>query len=96
MELLAATNITDWTESNLNTIIEILGMTVPEDATKEDKWELIILSLKAKDAAEIANLSCKVFADVKDEDVEFADKEFKNLSDMAAYLMVCGGNVAEA
>ena len=96
MELLAATNITDWTESNLNTIIEILGMTVPEDATKEDKWELIIMSLKAKDAAEIANLSRKVFADVKDEDVESADKEFKNLSDMAAYLMICGGNVAEA
>ena len=60
MELLAATNIADWTDSNLNTVMEIFGMKIPEGATKEDKWELIMMSLKTKEAADIAELGRKV------------------------------------
>jgi len=95
MDLLAATSIADWTESNLNTVMEIFGMKIPEGATKEDKWELIMMSLKTKEAADIATLGHKVFADVKDEVKEYAEEELEHLSDLAAYVKVCGENVAE-
>ena len=95
MELLAATSIADWTDNNLNTIMEIFGMKVPEGATKEDKWELIMMSLKTKEAADVAALGRKVFADAKDEVKEFAEEELMNLSDLAAYVKVCGENLAE-
>ena len=95
MELLTATSIADWTESNLNTIMEIFGMEVPEGATKEDKWELIMMSLKTKEAADIATLGRKVFADAKDEVKEYAEEELEHLSDLAAYVKVCGENIAE-
>ena len=96
MELLAATNIADWTDSNLNTVMEIFGMKIPEGATKEDKWELIMMSLKTKEAADIAELGRKVFADAKDEVKEYAEEELEHLSDLAAYVKVCGENVAES
>ena len=96
MELLAATNIADWTDSNLNTIMEIFGLKIPEGATKEDKWELIMMSLKTKEAADIAALGRKVFADAKDEVKEFAEEELEHLSDLTAYVKVCGENVAES
>lgn len=95
MEMLAGTGITDWAEGELNTVMEILGMKVPEGATKEDKWELIMLSLKTKEAADIAELGRKVFADAKDEVKEFAEEELEHLSDLAAYVKVCGENAAE-
>jgi hypothetical protein len=95
MELLAATNIADWTDSNLNTVMEILGMKVPEGATKEDKWNLIMMSLKTKEAADIAELGRKVFADAKDEVKEFAEEELEHLSDLAAYVKVCGEDIAQ-
>ncbi len=95
MELLAATSIADWTESNLNTIMEIFGMKVPEGATKEDKWELIMMSLKTKEAADIAALGRKVFADAKDEVKEYAEEELEHLSDLTAYVKVCGENIAQ-
>jgi len=95
MELLAATSIADWTDNNLNTIMEIFGMEVPEGATKEDKWDLIMMSLKTKEAADIATLGRKVFEDVKDEVKEYAEEELEHLSDLAAYVKVCGENIAE-
>lgn len=94
MELLAATNIADWTESNLNTVMEIFGMKIPEGATKEDKWELIMMSLKTKEAADIADLSRKVFADANEEK-EFSEEELEDMSDLKAYVKVCGEDVAE-
>lgn len=94
MEMLAGTGIADWNEGELNTIMEIFGMKVPEGATKEDKWELIIMSLKSKEAADIAELGRKVFADVKEEK-EFEEEELEELSDLAAYVKVCGENLAE-
>ena len=93
--MLAATGIQDWAEGELNTIMEIFGMKIPEGATKEDKWELILMSLKTKEAADIASLGRKVFADAKDEVKEFAEDELKNLSDLAAYVKVCGENIAQ-
>ena len=63
MALFTETNVNDWAESNLNTVMEILGMDIPEGATKEDKWELIIMSLKTKEAADIAALGHKLFHD---------------------------------
>ena len=55
MEMLAATGIKDWAEGELNTVMEIFGMNIPEGATKEDKWDLIMMSLKTKEAADIAS-----------------------------------------
>jgi len=95
MEMLATTGIADWAEGELNTVMEIFGMKIPEGATKEDKWELIMMSLKTKEAADVAALGRKVFADEKDEVKEFAEEELKNLSDLAAYVKVCGENLAE-
>ena len=95
MELLVSTTIADWTENNLNTVMEIFGMKVPEGATKEDKWELIMMSLKTKEAADIAALGRKVFADVKDEVREFAEEELEDMSDLKAYVKVCGENISE-
>ena len=63
MELLAASDMQEWAEGELNTIMEIFGMKVPEGASKQDKWELILLSLTSKDAAEKEALGRKVFAD---------------------------------
>lgn len=94
MEMLAGTGIADWTEGELNTVMEIFGMKIPEGATKEDKWELILMSLKTKEAADAAELGRKVFADVQEEK-EFEEEELENLSDLAAYVKVCGENVAE-
>ena len=67
MALFTATNMNDWTENNLNTVMEIFGMEIPEGATKEDKWELIILSLRTKEAAEIAALGQKLFHENEEE-----------------------------
>ena len=94
MEMLASTNINDWTDGQLNTVMEIFGMKVPEGAAKEDKWELILMSLKTKEAADIAELGRKVFEDANDEK-EFAEEELENMSDLAAYVKVCGENLAE-
>lgn len=63
MEVLAATEIADWSESELNAIMNILGMEILEGATKEDKWELIMMFLKTKEASEIAALGHKLFCD---------------------------------
>ena len=94
MEMLMSTGIADWAEGELNTVMEIFGMKIPEGATKEDKWELILMSLKSKEAAAIAELGHKVFADVQEEK-EFAEEELEHLSDLAAYVKVCGEDVAE-
>jgi len=94
MELLADTGINDWTENNLNTMMEIFGMKIPEGATKEDKWELIIMSLKTKEAADMEALGRKVFADAQEEN-EFDEAELKDMSDLKAYVKVCGEDVAE-
>ena len=95
LEMLANTGIADWAEGELNTVMEIFGMKIPEGATKEDKWELIMMSLKTKEAADIAELGRKVFADAKDEVKEYAEEELEHLSDLAAYVKVCGENIAE-
>ena len=94
MDVLAGTGIADWTEGELNTIMEIFGMKVPEGASKEDKWELILLSLKTKEAANEAELGRKVFADAQEEK-EFAEEELEDMSDLKAYVKVCGEDIAQ-
>lgn len=94
MELLANTSIADWTENNLSTIMEIFGMKVPEGATKEDKWELIMMSLKTKEASDIAALGRKIFADAN-EAKEFAEEDLEDMSDLKAYVKVCSEGIAQ-
>lgn len=93
MEMLVSTGISDWTDGELNTVMEIFGMKAQADATKEDKWELIMMSLQSKEAATIAELGRKVFKDVKEEN-EFSEDDLKNMSDLSAYVKVCGQNLA--
>ena len=52
------------------------------------------MSLQSKEAAAIAELGRKVFADVQ-EDKEYTEEELENLSDLAAYVKVCGEDVAQ-
>ena len=94
MEMLATTGIKDWAEGELNTVMEIFGMKIPEGATKEDKWELIMMSLASKDAADAEALGHKVFADAN-EVKEFAESELEHLSDLGAYVKVCGEDIAQ-
>ncbi len=93
LELMEGSGIQVWTEGELNTVMEIFGMKVPEGAAKEDKWELIIMSLASKEAAAVEALGHKVFADAQ-EVKEFEEEELQNLSDLGAYIKVCGENVA--
>lgn len=95
MALLTETGVAGWTEGELNTIMKIFGMQIPEGTTKEDKWELIMMSLESKEAAAEAALGYKVFADVQ-EVMGFAEEELAHLSDLGAYIKVCGENVAQA
>ena len=94
MEMLSGTAISDWTESQLNTVMEIFGMQIPEGATKEDKWELILLSLKSKEAAAMEELGRKVFEDAN-EAREYSEEELENMSDLKAYVKVCGEDLAQ-
>lgn len=93
LELMASSKMQEWAEGELNTVMEIFGMKVPEGASKQDKWELIMLSLTSKEAASVAALGQKVFVDVQ-EGKSFSDEELERLSDLGAYLKVCGENVA--
>lgn len=93
MEMLSATGMADWTEGELTTVMEIFGMKTPEGASKEDMWELILLSLQSKEAADVAELGHKVFTDTKEE-AEYTE-ELERLSDLAAYVKVCGENLAQ-
>lgn len=92
LELMASSKMQEWAEGELNTVMEIFGMKVPEGASKQDKWELILLSLTSKEAADVAALGQKVFEDVN-EAKEYKDADLERLSDLAAYLKVCGENV---
>lgn len=92
--LMAGSNMQDWAEGELDTIMEIFGCKAPEGASKQEKWELIMLSLTNKEAADNAALDAqKVFQDVE-EVKTFEAENLKNLSDLSAYLKVCGENIA--
>ena len=66
LNLMAASNETEWAEGELDTVMEIFGLKVPEGASKTEKWALILLSLTNKEAADEAALSQKVFQDVEE------------------------------
>ena len=68
-----ATNANDWTESSLNTVMRILGMDVQEGVTKEEKWELIVKTLKEKETTVIAAFGDKLFHEDEEEVREFED-----------------------
>lgn len=88
LNLMAASNETEWAEGELDTVMEIFGLKVPEGASKTEKWALILLSLTNKEAADEAALSQKVFQDVEEVKTYEAEK-LENLSDLNAYLKVC-------
>lgn len=91
LNLMAASNEMEWAEGELDTVMEIFGLKVPEGASKTEKWALILLSLTNKEAADEAALSQKVFQDVEEVKTYDAEK-LENLSDLNAYLKVCSEN----
>ena len=92
LELMASTQMQDWTEGELDTVMEIAGLKMSAGASKEDKWQMILLALSNKDViAERALVGeAKVFQDV--EEAMVADEELEKVSDLAAYIKVCQEN----
>ena len=91
LDLMVASNEKEWAESELDTVMEIFGLEIPKNASKAEKWALILLSLTNKEAADVAALSQKVFQDVEEVKM-FSEEELEHLSDLAAYLKVCSEN----
>ena len=52
------------------------------------------MSLKAKDAADIASLGRKLFTDAN-EAKEFDEEDLEDMSDLKAYVKVCGEDIAQ-
>lgn len=90
LNLIAASKEQEWAESELDTVMEIFGLKISEGASKMEKWTQIFLALTNKEAADEAALGQKLFHDVE-EKTYFAEK-LEHLSDLSAYLMVCGRN----
>lgn len=92
LELIASTQMQDWTEGELDTVMEISGLKLSAGASKEDKWQMILLALSNKEVtAERALVKeVKVFQDVEEE-LE-TEEELSKVSDLTAYLKVCKAN----
>jgi hypothetical protein len=88
LNLMAASNEKEWAEGELDTIIEIFGLHVPEGVSKTEKWALIMLSLTNKEAADEAALGQKLFHDVEEVKL-YTQEELKYMSDLVAYVKVC-------
>ena len=88
LDLMASSKEQEWTEGELDTVIEIFGLKIPEDASKKEKWAWILLSLTNKEAADAASLKEKIFSDAKNEKIYYTE-DMKTLSDLKAYLKVC-------
>ena len=88
LDLMASSKEQEWTEGELDTVIEIFGLKIPGDASKKEKWAWILLSLTNKEAADEAALAQKVFRDSMEEK-NFYTEEMESLSDLTAYLKVC-------
>ena len=93
LDLMVSSKEQEWAEGELDTVMEIFGMKVPAGASKNEKWALIMLSLTNKEAADEAALNQKLFRDVE-EVKKLSEEELERLSDLSAYLKVCGENVA--
>lgn len=93
LDLMVSSKEQEWAEGELDTVMEIFGLKIPENASKNEKWALIMLSLSNKEAADEAALGQKVFQDVEEAKTH-SEEELEHLSDLSAYLKVCGENVA--
>ncbi len=91
LNLMAASKEQEWAEGELDTIMEIFGLKIPEGASKVEKWAQILLALTNKEAADEAALGQKLFHDVE-EAKTYSTEKLERLSDLSAYLMVCGRN----
>ena len=88
LNLMAASREQEWSEGELDTIMEIFGLHIPEGISKTEKWALIMLALTNKEAADEAELNQKVFHDVEEVKL-YTPEELKHMSDLVAYLKVC-------
>ena len=88
LNLMVSSKEQEWAEGELDTVMEIFGLKVPEGASKKEKWDFILLSLTNKEAADEAALDEKVFKDTNEEKT-FYTEEMNNMSDLTAYLKVC-------
>ena len=89
LAMIESTQIQDWTEGELDTVMEISGIKMSAGASKEDKWQMILLALSNKEVTAERAIAgeAKVFADAEEE-VELSE-ELGNVSDLTAYIEVC-------
>ena len=90
LAMIESTKMEDWTEGELDTVMEISGLKLSSGASKEDKWQMLLLALSKKDVTterEIAS-ETKVFRDVNEEADEDAE-EAEKVSDLKAYIDAC-------
>ena len=91
LELMVSSREQEWAEGELDTVMEIFGMKIQEGASKAEKWEMIMVSLTNKAAADMEALGQKLFQDVQERN-SYSEEEMEHLSDLSAYLKVCGEN----
>ena len=91
LQLLAQTKESDWSDSELDTIMTILGLREEEDLTKDEKWSKILCRLIDTAFHEKKELEGSVFKDIPEER-NLYEEDIEELGDLHAYLKVC--NVA--
>lgn len=89
LEFMLSTKKEDWKDSELNTIIEIIGLKVSKEASGEGKWAIILNDLLLKKLAidKEINENDKIFSDAKERLAEI--EGFEELSDLSAYVESC-------
>ena len=91
LQLLAQTKESDWSDSELETIMNILGLREEEGLTKDEKWSKILCRLIDTVFHEKKELEGSVFKDTPEERNPL-EEDLEELGDLHAYLKVC--NVA--
>lgn len=66
LEFMLSTTMNDWDEVELDTITQVIGLTVSAETSKEGKWAIILNNLLLKDRANEKEIiaSEKIFHDV--------------------------------
>ena len=89
LEFMLSTSKDAWKENELNTIIEIIGLKVSGETSREGKWAIIVndLLLKVRAIEKEISENDKIFSDAAEALAEIED--FGGKSDLSAYVDSC-------
>lgn len=88
LKVLSETKEQDWSEENLNTIMEIIGIREDEELNKEQKWSKILCHLLETTFQDKKALEGSLFKD--NPEIEKIYREsLEGLTDLQAYVKVC-------